>query len=798
MTKRILALLLCLSLCLSLIPAAFAEDIEIADEEETLDEIALIEPETVPALPDEPEAETVASGECGDELTWTLDSNGKLIISGTGEMWDYTSSVRPSWYSDHSGIRSVVIEDGVTSVGAFAFCSYDSPYSLLTKVTLPASITSLGNECFYKTGLKGSLKLPNGLKTIGQYCFNNCENLTDVTFPSSVTSIATNAFAYCFTLSTVTFLGAPAIGSNCFYSVVATVYYPDDGSWSESARQQYGGTLTWTSYPGGQCGDNLRWKVVNNTLYITGTGAMTNYSYTNYNGQQRSPWDTYSDSILYVEISEGVTSIGDWAFYYEHNFTEVLLPNSVRRIGDHAFYACDGLKQMHIGPSVTTIETAAFGGCESMTSITVDENNSSFSSLDGVLFNKGQTTLLAFPAGKGGVYTVPSTVRSIGRAAFLSCYNVEEVILPDGIETVEYSAFQVCRNMKKINLPEGLTTIGGYAFSDCSLLTSVSIPSTVKTIGENAFQYSGLDTIYFFGSAPSIGDYCFQNVTATAYYPDDGTWTDDVKKQYGGTITWEPMNISELTLYKDHTEIAVGQSEKLEVNTTVPLVWTSSNETAATVDDQGVVTAHKYGKAKITCTTQNGMASASCEVQTLFWDVADSSKYYFRHVYWAAEKGITKGYNLEYFDPQGTCTREQMMTFLWRLAGQPNPKTTNCPFPDVKKSDYFYKAVLWGVEKKITAGFSEGEYAGKFGVGLPCTREQAMTFLWRMAGKPDPGTTTNPFSDIRSTDYFYKAVLWAAKNGIANGYADGTYGYGVPCLREHMVTFLSRYASKFM
>ncbi len=102
------------------------------------------------------------------------------------------------------------------------------------------------------------------------------------------------------------------------------------------------------------------------------------------------------------------------------------------------------------------------------------------------------------------------------------------------------------------------------------------------------------------------------------------------------------------------------------------------------------------------------------------------------------------------------------------------------------------------MDNKITNGYSEGEYAGKFGVGLPCTREQAMTFLWRMAGKPAPGTNVNPFSDIRSTDYFYKAVLWASKNGIANGYADGTYGYGVPCLREHMVTFLSRYASKFM
>ncbi len=223
--------------------------------------------------------------------------------------------------------------------------------------------------------------------------------------------------------------------------------------------------------------------------------------------------------------------------------------------------------------------------------------------------------------------------------------------------------------------------------------------------------------------------------------------------------------------------------------------WNSSNPAAATVDEDGVVTALKYGKTTITGTAYG--ISVSCEVQTLFWDVADPSQYYFKHVYWAAEKGITKGYDLEYFDPQGECTREQMMTFLWRLAGQPDPTTSSSKFSDVKKGSYYYKAVLWGVEKGITNGYTSGPYAGKFGVGLACTREQAMTFLWRMAGKPNPTTTTNKFKDVKKSDYFYKAVLWASENKIANGYSDGTYGVGLACLREHMVTFLSKYDAKF-
>ena len=326
------------------------------------------------------------------------------------------------------------------------------------------------------------------------------------------------------------------------------------------------------------------------------------------------------------------------------------------------------------------------------------------------------------------------------------------------------------------------------------------------------------DVSYTIGSGVSYASYYIS-------YSSGGSFTFDWN---GSTLTVKPENagggfISLVLEDSSGNAVASGTlyvtvlAQKIEINkkslsipvfktasvslraadgSAVSARWTSSNRSVATVDSKGVITAHKYGKATITGTAEGG--NFTCQVQTLFWDVADSSKYYYKHVYWAAEKGITKGYDLEYFDPQGECTREQMMTFLWRLAGKPNPKTTTCPFPDVPNGAYYYKAVLWGVEKKITAGFSEGEYAGKFGVGLPCTREQAMTFLWRMADKPEPMTTTNMFSDVESDDYFYKAVLWASENGIAKGYSDGTYGVGLDCLREHMVTFLSRYASKFM
>ena len=289
-------------------------------------------------------------------------------------------------------------------------------------------------------------------------------------------------------------------------------------------------------------------------------------------------------------------------------------------------------------------------------------------------------------------------------------------------------------------------------------------------------------------------------------FKQNGQWYATFMLDSFSDFVFAQYNTAPSTISLDQTNLslAVNSTAKLTADTggtATDLVWTSSNETVATVDQDGVVTAKKYGKATITVTVPGTNLSASCEVQTLFWDVADSSQYYFRHVYWAAEAGITKGYNLEYFGPQLECTREQMMTFLWRMAGQPNPKTTRNPFPDVPSNAYYTKAVLWGVENGITNGYSSGEYAGKFGVGLPCTREQAMTFMWRMAGKPEPKAGANPFKDIKPSDYYYKAVLWASQNGIANGYSSGEYagkyGVGLACLREHMVTFLSRYNSKF-
>lgn len=226
------------------------------------------------------------------------------------------------------------------------------------------------------------------------------------------------------------------------------------------------------------------------------------------------------------------------------------------------------------------------------------------------------------------------------------------------------------------------------------------------------------------------------------------------------------------------------------------VTWTSSDEAVATVDANGLVTALTYGKTVITAKTANGL-SASCEIQTRYYDVADSGAYWFRHVYWAADHSITKGYDNIYFGPEENCKREQMITFLYREAGSPAVSGT-VPFPDVKKGSYYYNAVLWAYKNNITKGYSSGPNKGKFGVGLEVSREDTVTFIYRMAGKPSYSTTKS-FTDVKKGAYYYDAVRWAAQNGIANGYSSGPnkgkFGVGFNVLRKDIVTFLSRYDS---
>ncbi|MBR4132808.1 MAG: S-layer homology domain-containing protein, partial [Oscillospiraceae bacterium] len=171
-----------------------------------------------------------------------------------------------------------------------------------------------------------------------------------------------------------------------------------------------------------------------------------------------------------------------------------------------------------------------------------------------------------------------------------------------------------------------------------------------------------------------------------------------------------------------------------------------------------------------------------------FDDVKDSSQYYFDPVYWAVDKGITTGSTPTTFNPGAGCTRAQVVTFLWRAAGKPEPTTTTNPFEDVAADQYYYKAVLWAVEKGITQGTSPTT----FRPDNTCTRGQIVTFLWRYSGQPEPEKADNPFADVPAGEYYYKPVLWAVEKGITKGTSETKFSPDSTCTRAQIVTFLYR------
>ncbi|MBO4459207.1 MAG: S-layer homology domain-containing protein [Clostridiales bacterium] len=246
-----------------------------------------------------------------------------------------------------------------------------------------------------------------------------------------------------------------------------------------------------------------------------------------------------------------------------------------------------------------------------------------------------------------------------------------------------------------------------------------------------------------------------------------------------------------LLIDKTEDTIVCGESDTLKATlkgVTSKITWKSSDKKVASVDSNGKVTAKMAGTAKITASAAG--KTVSCDVTVLYKDVSNAKDFWFNPTNYLTAKNVVKGYaDQTEFRPANECSRAQMVTFLWRLAGSPAPKAKTTSFKDVKSTDYFFKPVIWAVEQGITTGVSKT----KFNPSGICTRAQTVTFLWRMAGKPAPKADKCKFKDVKAKDYFYKATIWASEKKIVAGYDDGTFKPEGKCLRRQMVTFLYKY-----
>ena len=269
-------------------------------------------------------ASAESSGNCGDSgsnVSWSLDDNGTLTISGSGKIEDYRSDIDQPWYSNRSDITSVVIEPGVTSIGSLAF--YEC--SNLTSITIPSGFISIGEQAFGNcTGLT-SITIPSGFISIGDYAFWNCTGLTSITIQNGVTSIGTGAFWNCTGLTSITIPSSvTSIGVNVFYNCTGLTDITVDS---------------------------------NNSSFCSESGVLFNKDKTTLIYYPLGKNDSS------YTIPDGVTVIEQYAFYCNSKLTSVTIPSGVTSIGEMAFRECSGLTSVIVPSSVTSIEYNAFWCC---------------------------------------------------------------------------------------------------------------------------------------------------------------------------------------------------------------------------------------------------------------------------------------------------------------------------------------------------------------------------------------------------------------------------------------------------
>lgn len=388
------------------------------------------------------------NGSCGDGLTWKIDLDGNLIVEGSGAVPNYSESSTP-WYNLRDKIKTVIIPEGVTNIGASAF----SGCTNIEKFTVDENNTAFTSDEY------GVLYNSEKTKLI-KYPANSTN--TEYTVPESVESIRPKAFEQAKYLTSVTLnTGITEICDSAFIgcsNLVAANYYGTQENWNAITVNANNESLTNSliyefgtensNYGSGTCGSNLTWIFYSNgSLVISGTGAMANYA-----TSTPAPWSRFRPNITSIILPDGLTAIGNSAFAFCLNVETIEIPSSVTSVGQLAFAECDKLKTV----------------------------------------------------------SVPYGVKTIGADTFRDCNALESVVLPDSVTSIGNSAFYMCCSLKNVTLPKNITAIGDYTLYKCTSLENIIIPDQVRYIGNYAFYYcESIETLKIPDAVTSIKDYAF-------------------------------------------------------------------------------------------------------------------------------------------------------------------------------------------------------------------------------------------------------------------------------------------------
>ena len=557
----------------------------------------------------------------------------------------------------------------------------------------------------------------------------------------------------------------------------------------------------------GTWGENITWTLEGTTLTIAGEGVMEPEVYS----ESTYPWTYYRDAVVDLVVEEGVTEIAVRAFTYFSQLEQISLPESLTTIGESAFQVCPKLKSAQLPDSVTTIGSRAFDGCSSLESIRLPKN---LTYIPGYLLSGTAISEIE----------IPESVVGMGEGVFMSCTKLESVILPEAMLSVSDRCFESCTALKSVTLPDRMLSLGFSSFSGCTSLATIALPNSLEYIGTYCFNGSGLESITLPESVNTIRDYAFAHCQNLVMVTVPDGWNEPNAYILEGS----PNAVLACHFLTRAHVMAIMNDIPVEIlpeDPTTPVypVTVYTNE-GGTVNLSGEYSpAGRYVMIQIVPDENHLFASmyyyrtdgveeelevlqlseleylimmSPCELvldtsflvsAVPFTDVTMDA-YYYVPVLWAVSYNITAGTGPETFTPDAPCTRAQVVTFLWRAAGEPEPEGVENPFEDVKEGDYFYKAVLWAVDNGITAGTSATQFSPNAG----CTRGQVVTFLWRACGKPEYNHSNMGFADVPSDAYYHDAVRWAADYQITSGVNETHFSPDTICTRGQIVTFLFR------
>ena len=396
-------------------------------------------------------------GVCGENLTWTLE-DGVLTISGTGPMSNYLKYTAHSHFHADSefdvlapwgtDITSVIIEDGVTTIGDFAFYNCQN----IESIEIPASVKTIGDSAFFSAKLK-TLALPEGVEEVKDFAFYNCDlEIDEFRMPDSLKKIGDYAFqSYMGMLEigkNVEEIGREAFQNNVVINIPDSVQRIGEDAFAKTSYYR----------------DANNWRM--DALYIG-------------NWLIKVKKDT---DLEFFVVKRGTEHIADYAMAGCKKFEDIILPKSLKTIGWSAFSGCTGLDVLDIPSSVTRIDDYAFDGCNRLSEIVLP---------DGIT-EIGDSMLLGL---KFEDFVIPDKVERIGVGAFMSCTKLKTLTVPSSVKEIKGWAFGACYALENITISEGVESIGDYAFSECRSLTSITFPESITSLGNELFFACGKDIV---------------------------------------------------------------------------------------------------------------------------------------------------------------------------------------------------------------------------------------------------------------------------------------------------------------